>query len=230
MPLSDFASSGVLVQPEYYNQQLPGALAEVYVRKSVATRLKAAARMLPNRLSLIVLDGWRPTVLQSSLFQRHLQDLKSQDPTAHHDAVVEEATRYVSLPSENFSRPSPHLTGGAVDVSICDEGGDLLPMGTKFDAFDPRSATTYFEALSNQESAMTADVDISPMIEEPLLNRRLLHWIMTEQGFTAYSEEWWHFDYGNQFWALAKGQNAIYGAVLTPPAADGLGLEDVKEK
>ena len=28
---------------------------------------------------------------------------------------------------------------------------------------------------------------------------------MEDAGFTNYEEEWWHFDYGNQNWALEKG-------------------------
>lgn len=31
-------------------------------------------------------------------------------------------------------------------------------------------------------------------------------------GFINYPEEWWHFDYGNQFWAKLAGKKAIYGA------------------
>ena len=40
---------------------------------------------------------------------------------------------------------------------------------------------------------------------------------MSDQGFTAYHEEWWHFDYGDQFWGLATGRPAIYGAAEPPP-------------
>ncbi len=36
---------------------------------------------------------------------------------------------------------------------------------------------------------------------------------MIEKGFTNYPMEWWHYDYGNQFWAKIKGVNAIYGRV-----------------
>ena len=218
MPLSDFASSGVMVQPEYFNQNLPGSSPVIFVRASVAERLKTAAKLLPNRLSLIIFDGWRPTVLQAALFERHLKDVKQQNPSSDHHAVIEEATRYVSLPSENLSRPSPHLTGGAVDVSICDDGGELLPMGTKFDAFDRQASTTYFEELSETDGVDTADVDLNPRIEEARTNRRLLYHVMTQQGFTAYSEEWWHFDYGNKFWGLNSGRNAIYGAASDPLA------------
>ena len=32
---------------------------------------------------------------------------------------------------------------------------------------------------------------------------------MSAQGFTAYLEEWWHFDYGDQFWGLATGPRGL---------------------
>ncbi|MED4919243.1 M15 family metallopeptidase, partial [Geobacillus thermodenitrificans] len=45
-------------------------------------------------------------------------------------------------------------------------------------------------------------------------NRKLLKSIMEKAGFTNYDEEWWHYDYGNQNWALKTGNEAIYGGVL----------------
>ena len=39
---------------------------------------------------------------------------------------------------------------------------------------------------------------------------------MSAQGFTAYHEEWWHFDYGDQFWGLATGRAACYAGTGAP--------------
>lgn len=39
---------------------------------------------------------------------------------------------------------------------------------------------------------------------------------MAAQGFTAYHEEWWHFDHGDQFWGLVMGRPAIYGPAAPP--------------
>jgi zinc D-Ala-D-Ala dipeptidase len=46
--------------------------------------------------------------------------------------------------------------------------------------------------------------------------RRTLFWAMAGQGFTAYVEEWWHFDHGDQFWGLATGNPAHYAAADAP--------------
>lgn len=45
---------------------------------------------------------------------------------------------------------------------------------------------------------------------EALDNRRLLYHIMTSQGFTNDLEEWWHFDFGGQFWGKISGKRSIY--------------------
>jgi len=40
---------------------------------------------------------------------------------------------------------------------------------------------------------------------------------MLSEEFIQYTEEWWHFDYGNQLWALNLNKpSAIYGEAPTP--------------
>ncbi len=73
-------------------------------------------------------------------------------------------------------------------------------MGTEFDYFGPESQSLYFELLGNK-------VDITE-------NRRRLRETMLAEGFTADENEWWHFDWGNQIWALKSGRPlAFYSEV-----------------
>ena len=45
-------------------------------------------------------------------------------------------------------------------------------------------------------------------------NRRLLLEVMTAVGLVNYPREWWHFSYGDQYWACVTGSTqARYGAV-----------------
>ena len=40
---------------------------------------------------------------------------------------------------------------------------------------------------------------------------------MLEEGFENDPDEWWHFDFGNQKWAVQSGRNeALYGEVVDP--------------
>ncbi len=81
----------------------------------------------------------------------------------------------------------------------------MLAMGTDFDEFSERARTRFYE-----ERWKAGDQTIS---EEHLCakNRRILYNAMIKAGFTNYPDEWWHFDYGNQFWGKITGCNAIYG-------------------
>ena len=43
-------------------------------------------------------------------------------------------------------------------------------------------------------------------------NRRILRTAMLQNEFTQDDDEWWHYDFGNQLWALrSKHEYAIFG-------------------
>ena len=72
-------------------------------------------------------------------------------------------------------RGSPHSRGAAVDLSLVDRDGQLLDMGTPFDAFTP---------LSHHGAAAV------PAAAQR--NRLVLLGLMTTAGWDFYSKEWWH--------------------------------------
>ena len=51
--------------------------------------------------------------------------------------------------------------------------------------------------------------------EEIIRNRRLLYHVMTENGFTNLPSEWWHYDYGDRFWAYYNQKSILYDEVYT---------------
>ena len=113
--------------------------------------------------------------------------------------------KYVSIPSQDSSHPSPHLTGGAIDLTIIDNNKLELEMGTAFDSFEDKSKTTFFEQLTK------------PSFQELiyLKNRRILFNLLSFVGFTNYPYEWWHYDYGNQYWAIQRNkQTAFYNKII----------------
>jgi zinc D-Ala-D-Ala dipeptidase len=187
----------VAEDPRYHQMGLPGAERECRVREGVAIRLARAAASLPSGMRLVVWDGHRTLETQGALFDGYLADLCRQHPDWTPDTIEEEAARYVTPPSASAYSPPPHLTGGAVDLTLADSDGRQLDLGTPFDAFVPQAAT---RALENTDSPAR---DL----------RRTLFWAMSAQGFTAYAEEWWHFDYGDQFWGLIAERPARYGPI-----------------
>lgn len=60
-------------------------------------------------------------------------------------------------------------------------------MGTLFDDFTNRAWSNHFESYEDCEDVKK--------------NRRILYNVMIMAGFTNLPSEWWHYDYGDKFWA-----------------------------
>lgn len=198
------------IEAEYYRMGIKGASPTQYLCQGAVERLLHAASLLPRDHRLLVFDAYRSLTVQATLFDDQVESLKLLHPGLNDAQLREVAQRYVSIPSDNPEKPSPHATGGAVDLSIVGPGGVLLDMGTKFDHFGEEAQTAYYKNM----------LPYSHIHD----NRRLLYTVMIRAGFTNYFEEWWHFDFGNQFWGKVTGQTAIYGLVdfdtLNGKAAD----------
>ncbi|UZJ79446.1 M15 family metallopeptidase [Fictibacillus sp. KU28468] len=185
------------VYPYYYRMNLPGSENDCFLRKGTVEKLIKAAEKLPNGLKLVILDGWRSYETQLALYQAIKADLEAKNLTP--EKIQEEISKYVAIPTRDLTKPSPHLTGGAVDLTIADEKS-WLDMGTDFDDFTEKAELEWYEKkhqLTQQEETIRD-------------NRRLLRKVMEEAGFISNSEEWWHYDYGNRRWANATGNSILY--------------------
>lgn len=191
-------SSRIVVKPAYYENGISGAINDCFLREGAAELLKQAAKKLPEGHYFIVYDGWRPLEVQAALFKEVGDMLRSQGKSE--EEVERILPNYVDLPSKNPTKPSNHLTGGSVDVTIANEEGPL-DMGTGFDTFTELARTNAFEEAISERDLRIRD------------HRRLLVEVMESVGFRNYREEWWHFDYGNQNWGLHMKKPAFYGGV-----------------
>ncbi|MHA8138551.1 M15 family metallopeptidase [Lactobacillaceae bacterium Scapto_B20] len=203
-----FYPTKIMASPEYFSQNIDGALIHTYVRKGVYDKLVQASELLPLGYRFLLLDVWRSNRAQQSLFDILKRKLAVQHPELANEELIKRVLTTVAPPSDDVkNRPSPHNTGGAVDLTIVNEVGIPLEFGTKFDAASEVARTTYFEELSQKQELTSEQTNY-------LNNRRLLFNVMISVGFTNYTDEWWHFDYGNQNWAWkAKQPNAIYGSI-----------------
>ncbi len=180
--------------PVYYKQGLAGALPEVWLRQGVYDRLLLAARALPGEVQLVLLDGWRPKSVQMQLFEDIRQQVALDNPGLEAAEVERITLQFAARPSDDRQSPSPHITGGSVDVTLADREGRMLDMGSRFDEPSERSWTA-------------ADVGAAQR-----QRRRMLADAMGQAGFTNLPSEWWHFDYGNWVWAWYSDQPAaLYG-------------------
>ncbi len=156
--------------------------------------------MLSNKHYLVVFDAWRPYEVQLELYRRLKEELQAKRILN----IEKELSLYVDTPSKDAMKPSNHLTGGAIDLTIATKEVHLN-MGTCFDDFSEGSRTDAYENMTDLN-------DEELLIRE---NRRMLKRIMENAGFANYSEEWWHYDYGNQNWAKSVGKHmAFYRGVL----------------
>ena len=95
-----------------------------------------------------------------------------------------------------------HPTGGAVDVSLVDTSGKELDLGCMYDEDEESSNGNCF-SYSDRVS------------EEAKLNRNILFNCMEKAGFVNYPYEWWHWSFGDKYWAaVKKAPHALYGAVI----------------
>lgn len=133
--------------------------------KALAKAQKELKRLRPD-LSLIIFDAARPMSIQQQMWN-----------------VVKGTPKniYVSNPANGGGL---HNYGFAVDVSICDEKGDTIPMGTLVDYMGKAAHPEY-------ESYMLSRGKIS---KEAINNRKLLRKAMSAGGFRVLKTEWWHFN------------------------------------
>jgi D-alanyl-D-alanine dipeptidase len=129
--------------------------AECWLHREAAEKLTTAialARPLGYRLRIF--DALRPVEAQWALWNANPDPEFLADPR----------------------RGSPHSRGVAVDLTLLDDSGRALDMGTAFDAFTP---------LSHH-----GRTDIPPDAQR---NRLLLMGLMTAAGWDFYRNEWWHY-------------------------------------
>lgn len=194
-------SSRVKIFPYYYHKNVSGAFNDCLVRESVAKKLVKAAERLPKDLNIVILDGWRSYETQLAIYEETKEDFKAKGYTG--ESLKEELAKFVAYPSKDVNDPPPHLTGGAVDLTISDNGG-WLQMGTAFDEFTKKATIDWFEHISSLSD------------EEVVFrnNRRILKKIMMDEDFVYHPDEWWHYDFGNKRWAEIKQKEIIYHGKL----------------
>ena len=141
----------IVVRPQYFIQGIKGALPECFIREDAYDNLLKAAENLPQGYKFLVYDAWRPERVQYELFDSFKKEIKANNPALTEEKINQKVEEYVALPSHNSYSPSPHLTGGAVDLTIIDKKGKPLDMGTGFDETKEETHTDYFERLKNKK-------------------------------------------------------------------------------
>ncbi|MGR6922744.1 M15 family metallopeptidase [[Actinomadura] parvosata] len=186
-PLADVRGR-LRVDPRMADEQ--GAYA--HLRAGVLQRLEHAESLLPDGYHLLIVEGYRPVATQRRIFDEYRATLTGLTPEESYVA----ASRYVS-PVE----VAPHTAGAAVDLTLCAPDGTEYDMGT--------------EVNDNPEQSDGACYTAAPNIsDDARAHRKLLAAALEPAGLVNYPTEWWHWSYGDRYWAMAtRAPEALYGPV-----------------
>jgi D-alanyl-D-alanine dipeptidase len=156
----------------------------------VADRLLAAQDALPHGLRILFVEGYRTPALQRAYFLQYLGELQAEYPDASEWELFSAASRYVSPPDI-----APHSAGAAVDLTLATADGTELDLGTRVNASPEESSGACYTGAGSIDAHARA-------------NRDVLGRALASAGFVNYPTEWWHWSFGDRYWALAVGAPA----------------------
>ena len=163
----------------FMHKSVYDGMTKAWLHPDAATKLVRAQQYLKREYptyALLVYDAARPMEVQRQMWE------------------LVRGTKYAQYISNPTNKNGRHNYGMAVDVTIMDEKGIPLPMGTPFDFFGEEANTDNEELL----------VKNGKITENEFQNRRLLRRIMQQAGFTTITTEWWHFNACSSEEAKAK--------------------------
>jgi len=164
------------------------------VRETVAEKIKQALKLLPEGFGFLVVEGFRPIDVQEKIFNYYYNKLATNNPDWSAEKLQLETMQYVAPPDI----VPPHSTGGAFDLTILDDAGNELDMGG---AMNEKPHENEFRNYTHAEN----------ISDTAKANREQLIDVMSAVGFANYPAEWWHWSYGDRYWAFQTGaEHALY--------------------
>lgn len=172
------------------------------VRASVNAALEKAAMLLDEfhpGWKLKIYDAYRPIEVQAFMVD-HVADSYCRMVAGillneAEDEIRERAYAHahgIWAPAiDDPLAPPPHSTGAAVDLTIVDENGYELDMGSLIDEHENAHPDAFEE--SDHPEAGTFQK-----------NRDTLKAFMESAGFSRLAHEWWHFSLGDQHSVFEK--------------------------
>src|SRR5262249_23305102 len=155
------------------------------VRVSVARRLALARDGLPRGVGLRVVDGYRTAAAQRPIISSDAAQLRTDHPAIGAAGPGRPRSRFAAPPAA-CARGGE---GGAAGLTLVDCSGRELDLGTPVDATPEQSeGACYFDATRVSRQARA--------------NRELLARVLRGAGLVNYPTEWWHWSYGDRYWAL----------------------------
>ena len=160
------------------------------LRAGVVERLVAAESLLPKRLPA---PGHRGLPPAEPAAARTSRTIVASCVAAHPDwdgpRCHVEASKFVAPPEV-----APHQTGGAVDLTLCHDNGVELDLGTAVNASPEDERRPLLHRVPAHHAAARE-------------LRGELGRVLTAVGLVNYPTEWWHWSYGDRYWAHSLGRD-----------------------
>lgn len=170
-----------------------GEIHNKLLRKTGAEKLLEAAKLANDQgLDLEIHSLFRSLERQKTEFDLIRADFEKDHPNASELEIWEMTTQFIADPS----LAPPHCTGSAVDLRLLDKKGELLDMGVPINTVDEKSYL-----MSDQISFEAKE------------NRNILLNILLKAGFAPLATEWWHYSYGDCYWAAFYNQKALHDVI-----------------
>jgi D-alanyl-D-alanine dipeptidase len=165
-----------------------------YARESIIKKLIEATNYLPDGYQFLIKEAYRPLSRQRKSFEEAFNDYKIQYPLKNDDEIYKITCEYVAP-----VKVAGHPTGGAIDITLLKDGIEI-DMGTEFNdiPIEPKNLTYLYSTYINN------------IAKE---NRRILIECMEKVGFKNYPTEWWHWSYGDCYWAFLNDCDTLYSAI-----------------
>lgn len=186
--------------------EIPNNTNYTKLRKTVYEKLRQAQELLPKNLRFCLYEGYRSLDLQKALFDARLSKVQKQHPDWSEDEIFSETIKLVSpmIRQDGTKNIPPHSTGGAIDIYLINDKGLPVDMG-----IHPKD----WMMDDDGSVSLTASQKISIEAQK---NRKILSHVLSAVGFINYPTEYWHWSYGDQYWAHHSGNAyAIYGTYVS---------------
>jgi D-alanyl-D-alanine dipeptidase len=191
-PLIDLKDQNIIVFGP--SPEIPDNTDYTKLRVSVYKKLVEAQKLLPDNLKFRLYEGYRSLQLQEKLFNNRYQELEIKYPSWNKERIFTETVKLVS-PVINFdgSKNIPaHSTGGAFDIYLIDEKGELMDMGIET------------KDWAKDTDGSISQTDSKNISEQAQKYRKIMSEVLTKVGFVNYPTEYWHWSYGDRYWAYNK--------------------------
>lgn len=213
---------------------LPGVPDAPLLRHDVAKRLKRAEKFLredrdvrdvlgaPAHLKID--DALRPYEVQKFAFEiAWPMVIKSANPELSDAEVAAQVPNYCAKPNDNLT-PTPHLTGGAVDVALMNlDTGEAFNRGHKGGKVKGTAYPDFHEgyhlvgAQSDIENSED-QAEVEPHNGIVVAARRILYYAMTDvAGLYVNPQEIWHFGKGDPLSEYVSGSHCPYYDIAQLP-------------